>query len=258
MTTITSFEIKYETAANVPPPYCYYYHIRSSVTPKGMLMDFQWVYHNREGITQDELEEEGFTGNDDFAWKGSVSRNWLPPIEKLLKQSHPTKADDDEQIPFLELQFQQEGGQSFQGMPDTILEWEYFLQEFIQCIYETSGKEAPLLIRYKKVAKDTTLFCSIRMHFNDRTVSVQTRTGDAKLVQKTAQWEKMKEGLEQIFSLSYIAEKAEKREPHQEGIYLDVGENAWYEFGKTVLNPSVKIDTLAQVSHFFDKLTTTK
>lgn len=254
MTSITSFEIKYETAANIPPPYCYYYHIQCTVTADGLATDFTWVYHNREEMTQEEIEDEGFTDNDDFAWKGVLFKAWLTPLEQLLKQSRPVTKADEEDLPFLELTFKQSQGGGFHGCPDTIAEWEYFLQEFIQGIYETSGKEAPLSIRYKKITKEITVFCSVRMQFKDRTVSVQSRLGEAKLQQKSANWDKMKQALEQIFSLSYIAEKAEKREPHQPGIYIDAGENSWYEFDKTVLNPSAKVDTLAQVSRFFDTL----
>ncbi len=253
--TITSFEIKYETAANVPPPYCYYYHIRCEVTLTGLITEFSWVYHNREGLSQEEIEEEGFTGQDDFAWEGTLATAWLAPIGKLLRRTRQSTKADNETVPFLEMDFRTQQSGGFHGSPDTIVEWDYFLQEFIQSIYETSGKEAPLLIRYKKITPQVTLFCSIRMQFKDRTVSLQTRLGDAKMQQRQADWDEMKQVLEPIFALSYITEAAESREPHQPGTYLNAGENSWYEFDKTVINPSSKIDTLAQVSQVFDKLT---
>jgi len=253
MASITSFEIKYETAPNVSPPYCYYYHIRGQVTASGLEIDFEWVYHNREEFTQEDLEDEGFTGQDGFSWQGSIAGIWLTPLEKLLRRTRPVPPSDDETVPFFEIGVEAQSGQGFQGSPDSIPEWEYFMQEFVQSIYETSGKEAPLLIRYKKITDEITLYCSVRMLFKDRQVTLQTRRGDAKLQQKTGNWEEMKRGMEQIFALDYISEKAETREPHYPGTYIDIGENTWYTFGETVLNPSAKAKNLAAIEQFFDK-----
>ncbi|MDJ1467352.1 hypothetical protein [Xanthocytophaga flava] len=251
---ITEFEIKYETAASIPPPYCYYYHIKGLVSPNDIKIDFSWVYHNREGLTQEEIEDEGFTGQDDFSWKGNISRIWLPLMEELLKNSRTTTKTDTNDQPFLELTFKTQKNVIFQGCPDSIWNWEYFLQEFIQGIYETSGKEAPLLIRYKKIAAQSTLFCSLKIQFKDRSVSIQTRLNDAKMQQKSGNWDEMKELLELIFSLSFISEKAEKREPHLQGSYIDIGENLWYELGKVALNPSLKVNTIAQVEQHINKI----
>lgn len=259
--TFASFEIKYETAADVPPPFCHYYHIRGKETPAGLETDFAWVYHNRDEMTQEEIEDEGFTGNDDFHWHGTIDRAWLPPLEALLAATRPT-ADASPDDPFLELDFRQASGPGFQGQPDILSEWEFFLQEFIQSIYETSGREAPLRIQYRKTTPETTFSCAITLHFADRRVSVQTRRGQHTPPTATEDWDGMKTALQQIYSLDYLPEKAEthKHEPEPglqpgpKAAYLETGDGLWYRLGSAARNPSPKTDTAGWVEKFFDGL----
>jgi hypothetical protein len=249
---ITTFEAKYETAPGVPPPYCHYYILKARVTPEGIDTRFDWVYHNREDLTAEEIEDEGFTANDDFAWQGKLSKNWLPPLEKLLRKTKQTTAAENDDTPYLELDFRTtEGG--FNGTPDRLDEWTYLLQELVQCVYETAGKEAPLQIRYKKITPGESLYGSVRMQFSDRTVTLQTRTNDSKMRQSAADWEIMKNLLETVFSLDYLPEKAETREPHQPGVYVDAGEGSWYALGKAALDPA-KSDALTRIEKAFDRL----
>ena len=253
----TSFEIKYETAADVPPPYCHYYHIRGRATAAGLETDFSWTYHNRDDMTQEELEDEGFTNHDDFQWNGIIDVAWLPPLETLLSGTRPT-GDPSPDDPFLELDFQQPSGEGFQGQPDILSEWEFFLQEFIQGIYETSGTEAPLRIRYRKITAETVLSCSVTLHFANRLVSVQTRKGERDPHDSTEDWDSMKTALQHIYSLDYQPEKAEAQEPGQQpgqkGVYLETGENVWYRLGTAARNPSPKTDTTGWIEKFFDGL----
>lgn len=249
------FEIKYETASDIPPPYCYYYHIHGQVTRRGLETDFAWVYHNREELSQEEIEEEGFTGQDDFSWKGVISAAWQQPLEKLLKATRFT-ANTDEQAAFLEVDFRTKEGKTLRGTPVNLPEWEYFLQELVQCIYETAGKEAPLLIRYKKVTPETTLFCSIKMQFAERKVSLQMRKGTDAMRRKEENWETMKQVLEQIYSLDFQPEAAEKREPSHEGLYIDAGEDTWYDLKKAAT--SAQKQTIAQIERFFDRVIETR
>ncbi len=249
----TSFEIKYETAADVPPPYCHYYHIRGKETAAGLEADFRWTYHNRDGMTQEELEDEGFTGKDDFQWTGIVDRAWLPPLEALLAATRPT-GDASPDDPFLELDFRQASGQGFQGQPDILSEWEFFLHELIQGIYETSGREAPLCIRYRKITAETVLSCSLTLRFANRQVSVRTRKGEREPHDSTEDWEGMKTALLHIYSLDYQPEKAAAGEPGQQGVYLETGEGIWYRLGTSARNPSPKTDTAGWIEKFFDGL----
>jgi len=251
--SFTSFEIKYETAPDVPPPHCHYYHVHGKVTPAGLQTDFARVYHNREELTQEEIEDEGFTGQDDFQWNGIIDAAWLPPMAALLAQTHPT-ADASPADPFFELSFRQDSEEVFQGQPDILSEWEFFLQEFIQSIYETSGKEAPLRIQYKKITGENTFYCSVTLQFAQRKVAVQTRKGDRELRDTTEDWDGIKTALQQIYALDYQPEKAVAEEPGQKGAYLEIGEQVWYRLGTAARNPSPKTNTTDWIEKFFDGL----
>ncbi len=246
--SVTTFEIKYETEPTLPPPFCYYYHIHGQVTTTGIQVVFAWVYHNREDITPEELEEEGFTGEDDFTWQGSVDKSWLPPIQKLLAGTKTIT--ENEEDAFLELNFQVSKGTSFQGRPHNTVQWMYFLQEFIQGIYETAEKEAPLRVRYKKITPTHTFFVSLKVQFADRKVWVQYRLDTHKMQTLELPWDTTHAGLQALFALDYYPDNAEKREPNQKGTYVDIGENIWYALDPSVGHPTTDI---REIEKFFDQ-----
>lgn len=246
--SVTTFEIKYETAPALPPPFCYYYHIRAQVTSADIRVDFAWVYHQRNELTPEELEEEGFTGEDDFAWQGSIHKAWLPPMQKLLAATKvATETEDDD---FLELDVQGPKGVVFQGRPHNAIPWTYFLQEFIQCIYETAEKEAPLRIRYKKITATYTFFVSLKVQFADRKVWIQHRQDTSKMHTSELGWEVAQTGLQKLFQLDFYPDNAEKREPNQKGTYVDIGENIWYALDPSVGHPTAGI---REVEQFFEQ-----
>jgi hypothetical protein len=56
----------------------------------------------------------------------------------------------EEEMNFFEIEVNQQSA----GNPINQTDWEYFLQELIQAIYETSQKEAPFHLEYRRIDKD--------------------------------------------------------------------------------------------------------
>lgn len=245
------FEVKYETPAGLPPPYCYYYHLIGRVVKGSLLVEFSWVYHHREDLTEEEIIDEGFTGNDDYNWKGALHEEWLRQLEKQLTGTKPAAGPREEE-PYLHITAETAGRVLFRGHPRTLSEWEYFLQEFIQAIYETAGKEAPLRLRFRRVVQGTRAEeANIEVSFSDRSVKLP---GKNKGSHSHLTWEEMQRELQSIYALEYDAEAAQPKAPGHPGYYLDPGEGQWYELGKSARNPSPRNNAIVPVTRFIDRL----
>jgi hypothetical protein len=244
---IQALEIKYETDPGTPPPFCYYYHIRGKVEKGRLQVQFDWVYHHREDLSEEEIQDEGFTGQDDYHWQGDMDSVWLQPIYQLItktKAAAKTSADQ----PFLELDIRTENRTLFQGEPMDMGAWEYLLQEFIQGIYETSGKEAPLFIRFKQVGANKT-YRQGEMHlfFANRTIRLQLQTSGSRTVEPALDWDKTKQFLQHLYVLEFYPEQAQEKEPLRQGAFIDIGEGVWYELGKSACNPPGRTDYIALI-----------
>ncbi len=245
------FEVQYETPAGLPPPFCYYYHLTGRVVKGSLQVEFSWVYHNREDLTEEEITDEGFTGNDDFSWKGSLHEEWLRQWKKKLSGTKPAAAPAETE-PYLHITAEGTGQILFRGHPRNLSEWEYFLQEFIQAIYETAGKEAPLRLHFRRVAQGAgAAEAGIEVNFSDRSVKI---TGKKKGSTPGLTWEEMQQELQSIYGLEYDAEAALPKAPGQPGYYLDLGEGQWYELGKSARNPSPRTNYIAKITRFIDHL----
>lgn len=244
------FEVQYETPPGLPPPYCYYFHLVSRVVEGAAQVTFDWVYTHREDLSEEEITAEGFTGDDDYHWQGTLHAAWLHQLEKSAANTQAV-ARPDEEGPYLHVTAEAPHRVLFRGHPRNLTEWEYFLQELVQAIYETGGKEAPLQLRFRKVvAGAPAAEARVEIRFADRTV---TRTGPGKAT-ASLPWEGMQEELQPIYALQYDAEAAQPKAPGEPGYYLDPGEDRWYELGKSATNPAARKNHVAAVTRFVDKL----
>jgi hypothetical protein len=207
---------------------------------------FDWVYNHREDLSEEEITAEGFTGDDDYHWQGALHETWLHQLEKNVDRTKAV-AHPDEEGPYLHVTAEAAGRVLFRGHPRNLTEWEYFLQELVQAIYETAGKEAPLRLRFRKVALGApAVEAKVEIRFRDRAV-VRSGPGPAA---GALPWEAMQGELQSI----YDAEAALPKAPGEPGHYLDPGEDHWYELGKSATNPSARKNHVAAVTRFIDEL----
>jgi hypothetical protein len=144
------FEIQYETPPGLPPPYCYYFHLVGRVVQGAPQVTFDWVYTHREDLSEEEITAEGFTGDDDYHWQGALHEAWLLQLEKNVAKTQAV-AHPDEEGTYLHVTAEAVQRVLFRGHPRNLTEWEYFLQELVQAIYETAGKEARCTCASRKV-----------------------------------------------------------------------------------------------------------
>lgn len=221
---------------DLPPPYKHTYIVEVHTSTNGLKINYSLHYLDREKIDEEEIYAEGFTLEDDFNWKGELKSTWRDYTLEFLKK---TTFQDSKQSP-LSIQL---SGQSTVHSPDNIQDWDYFMQELTQAIFEEGGREAPLEITYAEISKHSKLFLSFVISFAERSLVLFKNT-EGKEVEKKLDWKVSKNIMNTVYSLEYIGEKALLNPPKKEGKFIDIGEGAWYQFGVAVLNPRKKTDIL--------------
>lgn len=244
-------EIRFQTLF-APPPYSHEYLLRLdlSAAPQSdaaPLASFQIIYTDREQLTEEEILDEGFSLEDDFAWKGLLPKVWKAATLDCLKK---TKSLFEKPIPhaqhLLELLVDQGPGGQMQGIPDNAEDWEYFVQEMIQAIYEISKKELPLEIHYVEQDKNSKQSIHIQACFSQRSLQV-AQEKDGRKTEKNIKWEQLRPLLQAVYLPDYDPEKAKASLPHKAGKYINQGDGLWYELGVSVTNPSKKADAVGKL-----------
>ena len=257
---ITEIEIKFETSFDIEAPHSYFIHLTFLLDDDKCMADLQWKYFGREKLSVDEITEEGYTGEDDFEWQGEISKNLQEELLFRLRkvQLSPEKVELPDHQNFFSISIKDNEGKKNSGNPKDQNNWEYFLQEIIQGIYETAGKERPLEViyrhnmpggKYEKV--------SLQISFAGREVIVRSETDmNDSLKTKNIPWLEGREIITQIFNLDFVPnESILLEEPlNKIGGFIEIGEGIWYEMGKTVKNFSKRRDDILSVEKIFSRL----
>jgi hypothetical protein len=226
----TFFEARFETASDIPPPFCYYYQLICELKNGKWLADFMWKYHNREGFMLEELEDEGFTGQDDFEWQGEIPATLIKAISDNLANLHFLHEEnlaENENYLFLALKQNQ---QELSGMPQPHENLEYILQEVIQGIYEISGKEAPLQIGLLKNDSSFSQKIQLTVSFAQRSAFVEIFENKLPTSKKTYEdWTEIHSLIGKIFNMDFNPEKSQKKQPSASGYFVNTGDGMWYE-----------------------------
>jgi hypothetical protein len=244
-------EILFQTLL-APPPYSHEYLLHLDLasarrSDAELLASFQINYTDREQLTEEEILDEGFSLEDDFAWKGVLPKVWkaatldfLDKTKNLFEKPKPTAQH------LLELLLDQGPAGHRRGIPDNAEDWEYFVQEIIQVIYEISKKELPLEIHYVEQDKNSKQSIHIQACFSQRSLQV-VREEDGRKNEQEARWEQLRPLLQAVYLPDYDPEKAKTSLPHKAGKYIDQGDGLWYELGVSVTNPSKKVDAVGKL-----------
>jgi hypothetical protein len=237
-----TFSIKFQTAEIISPPYSHAIEINGEIVQnQDLSLSFELTYLNREGLTIDEIEEEGFTENDNFEWKGQLPSIWNDIIYGCFKSSKQLKISElkDEQD-FWELTFENQT-----WYPADANDWKYLIEELQQAVYEKAGLEAPLNLTFLKIHPNQKTELNIAASFAHRELILQRNIFDSKPIQKKyLDWEELNFILKNTFSGEFIAEEAFTKKPNRNGNFVNIGDEFWYEVGKSLRIESHKIDKI--------------
>ncbi|MBB5283310.1 hypothetical protein HNQ92_001436 [Rhabdobacter roseus] len=242
--------IKYQTAPVVPAPHAHFYTLQ--VVPKanaGLSVEYTLTYLGREELDEEEILDEGFTLNDDFVWKGTLPAVWATELAKLVKSSQfSEETDEDELQAFVEISTMAEEKITVR-YPANIDVWAYFLQEFIQAMFEASGRELPFEMKYLRIQNEE-VEVALHASFAERAFRLQVGTQPPKQLA----WAELQEVLKTVFEADFLADQATEKRPHRPGTYLTTGDGLWYMLGQSVVEPGRKTQVLPKIEALFSSL----
>ena len=201
---------------HLPPPYCYRFKLEIRPGEETAVF-FSVQYYGREDLDLEEIMAEGFSENDDFEWRGVLPTHWKDEIMRQVSATVEGKSSGGVQIEVTskgKLQFRK---------PKSVNEFEFFVQELIQAIYEVSGKQPALVLRIlKNTADGKREEYNLSISFFER----KALLSDGKGVGQEVGWRKAQKALESIFrfDLVPVSDKA----PKKDGVFIDPGEGFWY------------------------------
>ncbi len=226
--------IKFQTSSLIPAPYAYAIQLDLNENPdKTLSYNLDLEYMDRDSLTEEEILDEGFSLSDDIKLKGILPQTWAEELRIILsktEQTDKTELEDDEDFWFLELE-------KNQFYPKNSRQWATFLEQIRQAILESNELEKPLeiaIIEIKNKEKYTTTF---KGSFTKRTLIVETEKGG----KESLKWSQLSGLLKDIFSGDFDYETATTKPKNADGIYLNLGDEYWFELGKSYINSPKKI-----------------
>lgn len=204
----------------LPAPYTYTKTLKISLKESLLTTEYALNYTDREEFTEDELLDEGFTGEDDESWQGNLNTNWLQTLEQLTDLKPGEKASSsNECIVRVDGTIHETYGNENK--------WDYFIQEITQAIYETAEWEAPLNIRFCKKNSDTDKapIQHVQISFSTRNALLNGS--------KVVAWEHVQQLLKLYYLQEFKEGESSKKVPNTAGTFTDPSDGFWYELNNS-------------------------
>ena len=234
---LAKLQIRYQTARSLPAPYAYFYTLTAQPVRAGssaddtLQIDFAITYPDREDIDDDELIAEGYTRDDDFSWSGRLPQTWLRTISDLVNKTKLSPLDEDklgEEDEFWAMHIETTDQSPRTGAPKNDEDWQYLMQELIQATYESIGRERPFELTYLDLSRHNDLELRLTASFAQRTVKIQSNHNRQEPV-KTLPWTVLQRVMSEVYAHDYDPDSAELKRPKQEGKWLNMGGEEWYD-----------------------------
>ncbi|WP_128543559.1 hypothetical protein [Larkinella soli] len=236
--SLKSLEIRYQSAQSVPPPYSNFYTMIGRTDPSGGLaVAFSITYTDRDEIDEDEIIGEGFTGDDDYAWTGTLPGAWQRPLEDLIGKTRLRPFDEDRlgtNDDYFQVTIEMEGKAVETGSPARQEDWIYLAQELIQAVYEASGKEKPFEMTYLEKRGSQRSETRLTAWFSKREAQLQVRQGERNQ-SDTLSWAELRSLMEIVYAVDYDPDSALPGPPKQDGQFLNLGTEEWFDLSAQAL-----------------------
>ena len=216
-------EVLFDTFS-LPAPFAYKYDLKAEVYPNKVKARFNIEYYDRDELSPEEIEAEGFSENDDFNWEGELAGNWPQVLQALTSKSSPSK-ETKSQFQFFKIIDNKKIAQRF----DNDIDCPYLIQELIQAIYEVCEKQNPLAIEIIDQNQKATNKVTITCFFKNRTLAVIKNNKKS-----SVNWEVLKPFMEKLYSLPFDSMKSQFKKPKGAGSYINPGDGLWYTLPKKI------------------------
>ncbi len=205
----------------VPPPFAHEFNLQIDM---GESLDVQYNLHytERDEISPEEIESEGFSENDDFEWSGSLNSVWKDALMSYLNNIdwQEDQEPDEHTQTAVHVEFEEKETEIYDD--DKL---EYFLQEITQAIYETASLEEPLKISFiRNIGSNPSEKLDLTVSFSSRSIQVSSSNKSADMA-----WKKGNALLKHLYMGDY------QTKPHKtkdEGIFVSFEPNQWFDLKK--------------------------
>jgi len=235
--------IQYKTK-EVPAPYAF--SIKAELTPgQAISVKFNLTYTDREELDEDEIADEGFTGNDDISWEGTLPQVWGTSLEEVISKSSWTAKVSKRTLCVVKVRI----GDSAEQMPSQPDIWEYWLQELQQACMEAAKIERSLEMDWVKGNRKI----SLKASFVSRQAFVELRTEDGDKT-KTIQWASLRKLLKHIYIAEYLPEFVLTNYNDQSDTFLNPGGGQWFNLTKANLHLDKKTEWIVKLETMINEL----
>jgi len=243
--------IRFQTASVVPAPYSHFYTLKLDITAQDQLtVDFDIKYLDRDELDEDDLLDEGFSPDDDYAWKGNVPAIWITQFQDIMASSKTIrKREESEFEDFIEIELD-EDGKMVTIYPVDKERWSYFLQEFMQAVFEAGGREKPFELTYLEIDGEKQAQLDLKASFAKKTFTVAKGNGPA----RNLEWSQLQKIMDTVYKAEFVPDNASDAKPKKPGKYITAGDGLWYQMGVAILETTGKSKDLQKIEALFNTL----
>ncbi len=240
--------IRFQTAQSVPAPFSHYDTFKLFVDSETKLnVDFSINYIDRDELSEEEILEEGFSMDDNYTWKGGVPALWIKEFQNIFTASHIIRKREEKEFEdFVEVELE-EDGKRVTVYPVDKERWGYFLQEFMQAIFEISGRENLFELTYLHIDGKNEKSLNLKASFADKRFTMRKNNGS----DENLKWSDLQNVMDTVYRAGFMEELAEPKKPSKNGRYLSAGDGLWYELGVAVVETTAKSKDLAKIEKLF-------
>lgn len=224
--------IYFRTADSIPPPYSNEVTIDAQFDDADQIkIHFKQTYLDRDDLDEEEITEEGFTLDDDVTFEGTLNTAWKDAFTLLAEKIKPCKEVNSaiHDATFIEIE-------QTKFSPSNADFFKRFIEQLQQAIFEIHGRESALNIEIRQISANNERSTKLEASFARR--SYQQVINNQPVTQH---WNQLDEHLKLLFSGDYYYEKATNKPPKRHGIFVNLGNEWWFEVGKSLLVSPEKI-----------------
>ncbi|MGV3602089.1 MAG: hypothetical protein ACO1N1_12840 [Dyadobacter fermentans] len=243
--------VRYQTAPVVPAPFAHFYTLKLDIqSEQDLRVDFDILYNDREELSDDEIYDEGFSKDDDYKWKGALPAVWINEFKEIFESSKTIrKREESEYEDFIEIELE-ENGKYVTIYPVDKERWSYFLQEMMQAIFETGGREKPFELTYLDIDSEGKTTIDLKASFGKKEFTLSKNAGATRKLH----WDQLQKIMDTVYKAEFVADNATETRPTKRGKYLTAGDGLWYQMGVAVLETTSKSKDLAKIEALFNTL----
>lgn len=213
-------KISYQTL-QLPPPFAFAYTLDLIFQEDRLDISYELEFMNRDQISLEEIEEEGYSEDDDFNWKGSLGKVWVDNLQNDLSQIELEDESEEFNV-YLHVEFDD----GHQGLAVLAEDWDYRLQELIQAVYEKAGIEAKLKMQLLNIEGSQRSFFEVEGSFEELSGTVNKKAID---------WDELHLLMEDIYTIDF--DEAPVTKPEKDGLWIDPNGSGDYQLFDSQAGP---------------------